>query len=151
MRKILLLLFISVTCISVKAQTETDSVKAVIQQLFTAMRTTDTVLLRSCFDANAIMQTIVTNKEGKTAVQNEEISTFISQVARLPKGSADERIEFEGIHLDGMLANVWTPYRFYFNDQFSHCGADDFTLVKVSGQWKIRYLIDTRRKLDCKP
>jgi hypothetical protein len=44
---------------------------------------------------------------------------------------------------------VWTPYRFIFNGKFSHCGVNSFTLVKLNGEWKINYVIDTRRKEKC--
>ena len=31
-------------------------------------------------------------------------------------------------------------------DNFSHCGVNSFQLFNDNGQWKIIYLIDTRRK-----
>ena len=46
------------------------------------------------------------------------------------------------------MANAWTPYQFWFNDQFSHCGVNSFQLIKVDNTWKIFFLVDTRRK-DC--
>jgi hypothetical protein len=70
-------------------------------------------------------------------------------VSKLPKGAADERISFETIRIDGPLAIVWTPYKFYFNGQFSHCGVNSFHLVRLNGSWKIHFLIDTRRKEPC--
>ena len=53
---------------------------------------------------------------------------------------------FETIKIDGALASVWTPYKFYSGATFSHCGANSFQLVKIDGAWKIQYIIDTRRK-----
>jgi hypothetical protein len=38
------------------------------------------------------------------------------------------------------------PYQFYIGDKFSHCGVNSFQLVKLQGQWKIQYLIDTQEK-----
>jgi hypothetical protein len=67
----------------------------------------------------------------------------------LPKGAADEQIVFETVKVDDDLAMVWTPYRFIFNGKFSHCGVNSFTLVKLNGEWKINYVIDTRRKEKC--
>jgi len=69
----------------------------------------------------------------------------------MPKDAADERIVFETIRIDGPLASVWTPYNFYYEGKFSHCGVNSFQLVKINGEWKIQYLIDTRRKQGCKP
>ena len=149
MKKLCLTIVLFAAMVSANAQSEEDSVKATINHLFTAMKNADTVLLRSCFTANPILQTIGLNKEGKLIVKDETLMEFINSIGQLPKNAADERIVFDGIHSDAMLAMVWAPYKFYFNGVFSHCGADDFTLVKLSGQWKIQYLIDTRHKHGC--
>ncbi|MFP3594978.1 hypothetical protein SB689_23835, partial [Chryseobacterium sp. SIMBA_038] len=62
----------------------------------------------------------------------------------------EERIIIEAIHTDGNLASVFTPYSFYLKGKFSHCGANSFQLVKQNEEWKIQYIIDTRRKDNCK-
>jgi hypothetical protein len=82
-------------------------------------------------------------------VRNQPISGFATSISKLTKGAADERIVFETIKIDGPLAAVWTPYQFYLNGQFSHCGVNSFQLVRLNGQWKIQYIIDTRRKQGC--
>jgi hypothetical protein len=76
----------------------------------------------------------------------ESISTFFASVARTPAGMLDERIRFEVVKVDGPLAIVWTPYEFYYNGRYSHCGVNSFQLVRLNGKWMIQYLIDTRRK-----
>ena len=35
------------------------------------------------------------------------------------------------------IAVVWTPYDFYRNEQYSHCGIDAFNLLKTDDGWKI--------------
>jgi hypothetical protein len=74
---------------------------------------------------------------------------FAESVAKLPKGAADERIKFETVKVDGAMAIAWTPYQFYYNGNFSHCGVNMFQLIRMDGQWKINFLIDTRRKENC--
>jgi hypothetical protein len=130
----------------VNAQTAQDSVKAVINQLFSAMRNSDSGTIYACFDDSAILQTIIRNREGKVAVRNEKVSGFAKSVGSLPKGAADERIAFEHILVDGPMAVAWTPYEFYYNGKYSHKGVNMFQLVNFNGQWKIHFLIDTRRK-----
>jgi len=61
----------------------------------------------------------------------------------------DERITFDLVKIDGELAMVWAPYKFYLGEKFSHCGVDAFQLVKINNNWKIQYLIDTRRRQGC--
>jgi len=116
-----------------------------IRNLFLAMKNADSELLKTVFSDSAVLQTIT--KEG---VKTESISDFIASVSTMKKDDLDERIVIEGIHTDGNLASVFTPYSFYFKGKFSHCGANSFQLVKQSGEWKIHYLIDTRRKDNCK-
>lgn len=135
----------------VSAQTAEDSVKTTINTLFTAMKTADASLFKSIFSDSAVLQTISRSKEGKTVVRTENISEFANFVGQLKKDSADERISFETIKIDGPLAIAWTPYNFYFNGKFSHCGVNSFQLVRFDGAWKIQYLIDTRRRTGCNP
>ncbi len=134
----------------VKAQNAEDSVKSVITTLFTAMKNSDSALLKTGFSDNCIFQTVAMNKEGKASVKDELLSEFLTSVASQPKGALDEQIKFDIIRIDGSLAIVWTPYQFFYNGKFSHCGVNSFQLVKISGEWKIQYLIDTRRKTGCK-
>lgn len=77
------------------------------------------------------------------------INEFADFVGKQQKSVADEQIVFDLIKIDGALAIAWTPYKFYFNGLFSHCGVNSFQLVKLNGEWKIQYLIDTRRKNGC--
>lgn len=39
--------------------------------------------------------------------------------------------------VSGGVAMVWMPYDLYVNGNWSHCGADVFTLVKSTGIWRI--------------
>jgi hypothetical protein len=131
------------------AQTSEDSVKATINNMFKGMKDADGQLLRSTFTDSAILQTIVQTKEGKTIVRNESVQGFIDFVSKQKKGAADERINFGTVLVDGPLASVWTPYKFYFEEKFSHCGVNSFQLVRLNGEWKIQYIIDTRRRQGC--
>lgn len=144
-------LFLLTTTISFSfAQNSEDSVKTVVQNLFFAMKSADTVLLKSSFADSAILQTIVMNTQEIVTVRNEQLKDFVDFISKEEKGNADERIIFETIKIDGPLAFVWTPYEFYYKEKFSHCGVNSFQLVKFSSGWKIQYLVDTRRKDNCK-
>lgn len=133
--------------LNASSQTPVDSVKATVNQLFEAMKTANPVLLLDCFADSAILQTIG-SRAGQIIIRNETKDAFANSIKQLKAGSADERIEFASVLVDGNLASVWTPYKFYFNGNFSHCGANSFQLVRIGGKWKIQYLIDTRRR-DC--
>jgi len=126
-------------------QTQNTEVEKPIRNLFIAMKNGDPELLKTVFSDTAILQTIT-----KDGVKNEDIKEFITSISKMSKDDLDERITIDAIHIDRSLASVFTPYSFYFKGKFSHCGANSFQLIKQNGEWKIQYLIDTRRKENCK-
>ena len=135
---------------AVQAQSAEDSVKSVITKMFDAMRQSDSAMLVSCFHPDAVLQAFSKSKDGKqTFISNESIGEFGSSISKAPKAALDERIRFETIKIDGPLASVWTPYSFYYNGKLSHCGVNSFQLVRLQGEWKIQYIIDTRRRSGC--
>ena len=149
MKPILIMLTAAFYSLSLHAQSAEDSIKAAVNTLFDGMKNADALLVSRSFSDSAILQTITRNKEGKTIVRNEQVKAFAEFVSRQKKGAADERIQFEMIKVDGPLAIAWTPYKFYYEGKFSHCGVNSFQLVRLHGQWKIQYLIDTRRRQGC--
>lgn len=150
MKPILSLLIAVYLSGNVNAQSAEDSVKAAVNKLFEGLKNADAALIRDAFSDSAILQTITRNKEGKLIVRNEQVKGFAEFVSKQKKGAADERIRFETIKIDGPLAVAWTPYSFYFEGKFSHCGVNSFQLLRINDQWKIHYLIDTRRRQGCK-
>lgn len=149
MKFVLTLAMLCFTLLTKAQQIEETAVKATITNLFDGMRKSDSTLLKSAFSAHAIMQTITKTKDGKTVVRNEHPKDFISSVTKPHTEKYDERIVFTKILIDDKLASVWTDYKFYLGDKFSHCGVNSFQLVKLDEGWKIIYIIDTRRKENC--
>ena len=145
----LLTVALAIAC-TTQAQTTEDSVKATINRLFEGMKNADTVLLKSAFEEAPILQTIATNKKGKIYIKSDKYTDFVKFISQQKAGEADERVEFGTIRIDGPLAMVWAPYQFFYKGKFRHCGVNSFQLVRLEGDWKIQYLIDTRRK-DCDP
>lgn len=147
MKNIFLLAFL-IVCASFQthAQNSDADIRKVITTLFDGMRNADSAAVAGVFSSDCTMQTIATDKAGKALVKTEQVSRFVSSIAKQKPGVIDEQIVFETIKIDGPLAIVWTPYRFIYNGNFSHSGVNMFCLVNLDGQWKIQYLIDTRRK-----
>lgn len=146
---LLLILSTSATGNALYAQNAEDSIKAVINKLFTGMKNSDTIMVKSCFTETALMQTFSKNKEGKTIITTDSPGDFAKMIASIPAGAADEQIVFKDLKIDGPMAAVWTPFKLYFNGQFYSCGVNSFQLVRLNNEWKIQYILDTRRKKDC--
>lgn len=128
---------------AVSSQDSVAAVQQVVQNMFIAMKNSDTVLLKTCFSNNVIFQTIV-NKAGEVSVKNESLQDFINSIGKQPVGSLDEQIKFESVKVNRELASVWTPYQFFYKEKYSHSGVNSFQLVKLKEGWKIQYIIDTR-------
>jgi hypothetical protein len=148
MKTVLVLLTLFFTTHSF-AQNDDAAIKQTINTLFDGMRRSDTAMIRSAFAPQGILQTVLKSKDGKVFIQSEPLDSFIAFVGKPHKEVYDERITFDLIKVDGDLAIAWTPYKFYLDEKFSHCGVDSYQLVKLNGEWKIQYLIDTRRKQNC--
>jgi len=134
---------------NVRAQSADDAVKATVNKLFEGMRKGDSALVRSCFVPGTALQTVAADRTGKLSLTTEPLDSFLVAIARPHKQVYDERIRFDAVKIDGALAMVWAPYEFYVGDKFSHCGVDAFNLMRVGEEWKIIYLVDTRRRQGC--
>ena len=62
-----------------------------------------------------------------------------------------ERMWNPEVRVHGPIASVWTPYDFWVNGKFSHCGVDAFDLVNTSEGWKISGGIYTVERTGCAP
>ena len=125
-------------------------VKNTIIKFFDAFHKQDSVAIKELVSKDLKLQSIGKNREGVTQLRSEEFSAFLKSIVSIPKDQKFEEklLDFK-IRIDGDMANAWTPYEFWFNDKFSHCGVNSFQLVKLDGFWKIIYLIDTRRREGC--
>jgi len=132
-------------------QVEKNQIKEVISLFFKGLQSGDTLLIKQTISKDLKLQTTFKNKEGKSILRNEDVSKFLNSVAsKNTKDIWEEKLLSYHIQVDGTMANVWTPYEFYLNNDFSHCGVNSFQLFFDGKKWSIIYLIDTRRKQDCK-
>ena len=113
-------------------------------QLFEAMRTSDGELAASLFHPDARM-----GRATEDGIRFSPADGFIQAVGREKDEVWDEPIWDYTIEVDGRLANLWTKYAFYRDEEFSHCGVDSFVFYKTDDGWKITQLIDTMRTEDC--
>lgn len=150
MKRYLLILFLGMS-MSLIAQTEDEkAAKQAIIQFFEGFHQKDSVMMQEVVHKDLILQTTFVNKEGKAQLRTQDASGFINAVvSRAESPVWQEKILSYNVQVDGTMANVWTPYEFWLDGKFLHCGVNSFQLFKDNGQWKIIYLIDTRRKKGC--
>lgn len=128
-----------------------QEVKNTIDLFFEALHTGDTVLMKQVIHPEIKMQTTFFNNEGLPELNSSTSEQLLTSVgSKRPEDKWFEKLLNYEILIDANLASVWTPYEFYVNDIFSHCGVNSFQLVKLKGNWVVTYIIDTRRREACK-
>jgi len=151
MRKLIILGFaLFLTPALFAQQTPTEAIKQTINTMFDAMRKGDSTLLRSVLAKDVELQSISADKMGKVSVSTSSGNDLVTAVGTPHTAAYDERIVFGGIKIDGMLASVWAPAKFYLGDTFDHCGVDFFQLANTGDGWKIIHLAYSVRKDNCK-
>ena len=150
MKKLILLIVFSLS-LGIQAQdTDAKAVKTTITDFFEAFHNQDTTALRTMAKGDIKLQSISVNKEGKSVLTESEYNQFLKSIAGIPKDNTfEEKLLSFNIQVDGNMANAWTPYEFWYNGNFSHCGVNSFQLIKEDEEWKIIYLVDTRRREGC--
>ncbi len=153
MSKFLTFFVIFVFSIAINAQEKPKhkEIKQVIETFFEGLHKGDSTLIKTTLHKDIKIQTTSTNKEGINILQTETKEKLLTSIAnKKPEHIYLEKLLSYDIKVDGNLASVWTPYEFYFNGKFSHCGANSFQLFNNNGKWEITYLVDMRRRESCK-
>lgn len=153
MKKLLMLITLSVLIfggqVTFAAGTpeEKAEVRAILDQVFDAMRAGDDETLKSLLLPDTPLDRISPNKP----VERGDASGWIGWVGTLKPGQADEQIFDVEIHVEGPLAVAWAPFTIAIDGELRSCGVNQFTLVKHGDDWKVAYLIDTHTPEKCMP
>lgn len=140
--KLISILFLATLSINAQKQ----DVEKCIKTFFEGFHGRDSVKIKSVCNAKMILQSITESPNG-VKLSEETSLEFYKSIASIPIGmNFQEKIISYSIQIDGAMAHAWTPYEFYINNKLSHIGVNAFTLFKENDEWKIIYLIDTKRK-----
>ena len=143
---------ISFFCISISLTgfSQEADIRATIDKFFQSMYKGDTAALRSTFIPAAQLFTFSHDADGNPRAKGETLEQLMKGIAAMNGESImEERLLSWQILVDDGIASVWTPYEFYFENKFSHCGVNSFQLMKVGPDWKITQITDTHRKKRC--
>jgi hypothetical protein len=66
------------------------------------------------------------------------------------KQDVRERMWNPEVRIHGSIAVLWTPYDFWIDGKFSHCGVDAFR-PRASEGWKIAGGVYTVKRTGCEP
>lgn len=139
-----------ISFLSAQDVSEEEKILNVIQRVFDGMQKGDSSMVSSNFYHELEMYTSYTNKDGKRILKKDDPQKFFDAIGTPHDGIWNEEWWSPEVRIDGNLAQVWTPYAFYLDDKFSHCGVDAFHLIRLDDDsWKIFHLTDTRQREGC--
>ena len=141
MKKILILFFLFYSCemgdrttmnsVRLKSDATTDSIEHVIKEMLIAISTND--IEKARYHVLEEGRVFRVRKDGMSFRSNAD---FFEQTAD-QSTNYYERMWDPIIMYRGDLAVAWTTYDFHLNGEFSHCGAESFTLTRFNKRWMV--------------
>jgi len=121
--------------IAAQTSADRDAILKTVQAFF------DTMTARDVEGARKILMPqgrfhAMRMRDGKPdprAFSNEEYLADLQS----SKQTMRERMWNPEVRVHGLIATVWTPYDFWIDGKFSHCGIDAFDLIKTEEGWKL--------------
>lgn len=135
---------------SIQAQRSADANAAigVVNQLFTEMANANPAGIIAVHTPTSMLAAVFKQPDGKTRYQSfngEAFSKMFTDKSRVMR----EEMYDPKVEVHGDWAMVWGRYVFFNGDKLSHCGINQFNLVRVEGTWKIANGASTIDPGDC--
>lgn len=121
-----------------------DAVLAAVQAFFDTMASKDAAGARRVLLAEGRFFA-VRMQDGKPVVRTFTNADYLRDLPARTE-AVRERMWNPEVRIQGPIATVWTPYDFWRNGAFSHCGIDAFDLVRADAGWQIAggtYTVET--------
>ena len=124
---------------------ERDAVLKTVQAFFDTMTAKDVEGARKVLQEQGRFHAM-RMRDGKPDVRAFSNEEYFADL-KSSKQKMQERIWNPDVKISGLIASVWAPYDFWIDGKFSHCGIDQFDLIKTEDGWKIAggvYTLETR-------
>jgi len=121
-------------------------IKEKVDQFFMALEKQDTIMLKKLWFSEGQVWTI----NNTTSPMTHSMRFFKDDLKNFdPKIIWQERALSYDVKVHKGMAMAWVPYDFHVNGQFSHCGVDIFSLIKIENEWKFISASYTVEKTEC--
>lgn len=122
-----------------------------VQGFFDVLRSRDVDHARRILTPDARIQSLAEAEDGSLRPSTPTTGQdFFDRIVGIESDFL-ERMWDATVLIRGRLATVWTPYDFYVNGEFSHCGVDVFTLARDDQGWKTVAITYTVEPRGCEP
>lgn len=110
-------------------------VLGVVQKLFDEMAAANAAAILATGTADNQLVAIQKGREGKSRVSSISAGQFTKFFTK--PGAVEEVMYAPKVDIDGDWAMVWGRYVFFAEGKLSHCGINQFNLVRTDAGWKI--------------
>lgn len=121
---------------------------AVVNQLFTEMAAANPPGIVALHTPTSDLAAVFKTRDGKSRYQSFNGEAFSKMFTDKTKVMREEMYEPK-FEVHGDWAMVWGRYVFFNGDNLSHCGINQFNLIRIEGTWKIANGASTIDPNDC--
>ena len=114
---------------------EREEVLKTVQAFFDTMTARDVEAARKILQPQGRFHAM-RMRDGKPAVRAFSNEEYLADL-QASKQKMQERIWNPDVRVNGLIASVWAPYDFWIDGKLSHCGIDQFDLIKTEEGWKL--------------
>ncbi len=115
--------------------TDTDAVLQLVTDFFDAMTARDVERMRAMMTVDGIIYGYQETDEGLQIIRPTH-REYLENLA-IGEGRLVERFWDPRVMVEERLATVWTPYDFYVDGEFNHCGINNFSMLNTDTGWII--------------
>jgi hypothetical protein len=150
MKKILIAWIMALALVSSTfAQNNNDKADAIalVNKLFDEMAAANAAGILATGTADNQLVALQRMKDGKSrisVINGEQFTKFFTKPGAVKEVMYDPKVE-----VSGDWAMVWGRYVFFANGKLSHCGINQFNLVRTDAGWKIANGASTIDPGDC--
>ncbi|MGQ0542169.1 MAG: hypothetical protein ACT4O9_10035 [Blastocatellia bacterium] len=142
-----IILAASITSLFAQKQDDKSAALAVVNKLFDEMAAANAAGILATGTAENQLVAVRKLKDGKSRVDvinGEAFTRFFTKPGVIKEVMYDPKVE-----VSGDWAMVWGRYVFFVGDKLSHCGINQFNLVRTDSGWKIANGASTIDPGDC--
>jgi len=133
--------------VSADDDAEREAVIDVIDAFFESMTERDVERMRTLMTPDGVLYGY-RETDGGLQIIRPTHSEYLENLAN-GEGRPVERYWDPEIMVSGRLASIWTPYDFHIDGQFSHCGINNFSLLKTDDGWVITGVVFSIKSENC--
>lgn len=151
MRKITNIIFVlTVLACAAFSQTADDkkAAVAVVDKLFAEMAAANPEGILALHTPTSDLAAVFKQRDGKTRYQSINGEAFSKMFTDKTKVMREEMYDPK-VEVHGDWAMVWGRYVFFNGDKLSHCGINQFNLIRIDSTWKIANGASTIDPNDC--